>query len=116
MTIEKIGVNEIINKLKKGELENPGILADYLVILSASLYTAGTFELDMEINYSKKWEEIKLSGEMTDKLTDAKAKQIVEYRDWKKAQIANKTILNCIQSLKKKLTNMNEEFKSGQNY
>lgn len=114
--MEKITANDILVKLKNGELENPNALADYLVILSASLYTAGNFELEAEIEYAKKWEEIKNSGEMTDKLAEVKAKQTQEYRNYKQAQIANKTILETIRSLKKKLQNLNSEFQSGQNY
>lgn len=112
----KITSNDIINKLKNGELENPAELANYVVILSASLYTAGNFELEAEIEYMKKWEEIKLSGEMTDKLADSKAKQTSEYQAYKQAQIANKTIQQTIMALKKKLNSLIVEYQNGQNY
>ncbi len=108
--------NEIIKKLQAGELDNPGILADYLVVLSASLNTAGNFELEAEIEYMKKWATIKLSEKGTDKLIDAMAKQTEEYRTYRQMQIANKTILQTIMSLKKKLSNLQAEFQSGQNY
>jgi hypothetical protein len=114
--MENIKVNDIIAKLQKGELDSPNELANYLVILSASLNTAGNFELEAEINYAKKWEEIKLSAEMTDKMADAKTKQTDEYRMWKEMQIANKTILQTIMALKKKLLSLNQEYLSGQNY
>ena len=116
MEEKNLKVNDIITRLKNGELDSPNLLADYLVILSASLYSAGGFELDADIAYAKKWEEIKLSGEMTDKLAEAKAKQTEEYKNWKQAVIANKTILETIRSLKKKLQNLSDERLSGQNY
>jgi len=112
----ELKVNDIITKLQKGELDSPNLLADYLVILSASLNTAGNFELEAEIAYAKKWEEIKLSGEMTDRMAEAKAKQTEEYRSWQQMRIANKTILETIRALKKKLQNLQAEFQSGQNY
>ena len=114
--MEDIKVNTIIEKLRKGELESPAQLSDYLVILSASLNTAGNFELEAEMAYAKKWEEIKLSGEMTDKMAEAKAHQTEEYRSWQQMRIANKTILETIRALKKKLANLQSEFQSGQNY
>jgi len=114
--MEEKTANQIIKKLQAGELDNPGDLANYLVILSASLNTAGNFELEAEMEYLKKWEEIKLSAEMTDKMADAKAKQTDEYRAYKQMQIANKTILETIRSLKKKLANLQMEFSEGQNY
>jgi len=52
--MEEIKVNTIIEKLRKGELDNPGELSDYLVILSASLNRGGNFELEAEIAYAKK--------------------------------------------------------------
>ena len=110
-------VNEIIHKLKKGELEDPNTLSEYLVVLSANLNVAGNFELDAEVNYAAKWEEIKLSSEdLTDKLTDAKAKQTPEYKEWQRMKIANRTVLECIRALKKRLQNLSDELKSGQNY
>ena len=113
---KQITSDEIIKKLKEGEFESPSELSNYVVILSASLYTAGNFELDAEIEYMKKWEAIKLSGEMTDKMAEAKAKQTEEYKLYKQAQIANKTIQQTIMALKKKLTNLQFEYSSGVSY
>lgn len=112
---EKIGVNEIIAKLKAGEFENPTLLSDYLVRLSASLYTGGNMELEAKINFAAKWKELRPSCK-TDKECDMEIMLTEEYKIKERANIANKTILNCIQSLKKKLQNMSEELRSGQNY
>ena len=112
---KKITVNEIIKKLETGQLENPLILSDYVVRLSASLFTGGMMELKADILYSQKWSELRPNCK-TDKECDMKTKMTEEYKVAKKAQIINKTILNCIQALKKKLHNINMEFHSGQNY
>jgi len=120
--MENITVNEIIKKLKAGELESPDELSKYLVILSASLNTAGNLELDGEIDYAKRWEEIKSTTittngkSITDKLAEMKAKQTPEYRVWQEMRIANKTIIQTIQALKKRLANLSVEYNVGQNY
>ncbi len=72
-------------------------------------------ELEAEIAYSKKWSELKDNCK-TDKVCDMQAKLTPEYKEWKRAVIANKTILETIRSLKKKLTNLEGELRSGQNY
>lgn len=112
---KQITVNEIINKLEKGELENPSILSDYVVILSASLYTGGKLELATDIEYSRKWSGLRVECK-TDKECDMKCKLTEEYKTAKLAQIANKTILHTIQALKKKLQNLSDELRSAQNY
>jgi|TARA_Y100000310_G_C20669163_1_gene809306 hypothetical protein len=111
-------INEIIKELRNDELkENPAKLSEYLVVLSASLNEAGNFELDAEMDYVKKWEEIKLSEEkMTDKMVDMKSKQTDEYKTWQQFRIANKTIQEVIRSIKKRLASLNNEYHSGQNY
>ena len=111
-------VNQIIKELRDDKLkENPNLLSEYLVILSASLNEAGNFELDAEMDYAKKWEEIKLSEEkITDKMVEMKAKQTEEYRQWQEMRIANKCIQEVIRSIKKRLANLNTEYQVGQQY
>ncbi len=112
---KKISVNDIIKKLESGELENPALLSDYVVQLSASLFTGGKLEMDTDIEYSRKWAELRPQCK-TDKECDNKAKLTEEYRIAKIAHIANKTILHTIQALKKKLQNLSDELRSSQNY
>lgn len=111
-------IDQIIKELRNDELkENPDQLSEYLVVLSASLNEAGNFELDAEMDYAKKWEEIKLSEEkITDKMVDMKSKQTDEYRHWQQFRIANKTITEVIRSIKKRLANLNTEYREGTNY
>lgn len=113
--MDKITVNDIITKLKSGELENPSLLSDYVVILSAHLHTASIMELELRINYARKWAELR-ADQKTDKSCDMAAQLTEEYKDWQKAQIHTKTIIQCIQSLKKKLQNLSDELRSAQNY
>src|SRR3990167_4201700 len=105
-------INEIIKELRNDEIkENPDKLSEYLVVLSASLNEAGNFELDAEMDYARVWEEIKLSNEkITDKMTEMKARQTEEYKTWRQFQIANKTIVEVIRSIKKRLLNFNLEW------
>ena len=116
-------INEIIKELRDDALkEDPNKLSEYLVVLSASLNEAGNFELDAEMDYAKKWEEIKLNTTdlkgkpITDKMVEMKAKQTDEYRTWQQFRIANKTICEVIRSIKKRLANLNVEYQSGGNY
>ena len=107
--------SEIIKKLQAGELENPNMLSDFLVILSASINTGGQMELEARIDYANKWKEIRANLK-TDKQADMEAMLTPEYKLKEQAAIANKTILECIRSLKKKLATLNAEYQSGQNY
>jgi predicted thioredoxin/glutaredoxin len=112
-----ISVDEIVKKLQGGLLDSPDELSKYLVILSASLNTAGNLVLEAEILYASKWKEIKLADEKrTDKMTDMLVKETKEYKQWQKLRVALKTVEQCIMSLKKRLANMNTEYQSGQNF
>ena len=108
-------INDIIKDLRDGRLDSPNVLADYLVKLSASLYDTGMREAEAEILYLKRWAELKLDDN-TDKMTDALSKQTDEYITYRQLQIITKTTIECIRSLKKKLANLEDEFKSGQNF
>ena len=114
---EKISTTEILEKLRNGILDNPTALANYLVQLSATLYTSGTFELEARMAYAAKWLEIKNSvtavnneiKQKTDKMVEMESMTTDEYREYKKMEIANKAILETIRSLKHKLKALTEE-------
>ena len=111
-----ISVNEIVKALKEGKLDSPDELSKYLVILSAQLDTAGNLELLAEIEYAKIWKDIKESDDRTDKMTDMMSKAEPEYKEWQKARNTTKTMIQMIQSIKKRLANLTAEYQSGQNY
>jgi len=95
-----ISVDQIVKKMKSGELDSPDELSKYLVILSSSLNTAGNLELEAEIKYSEKWAKIKKEEDKrSDKMTDMLAKQTKEYSQWQKYRIINKTIVECISGI-----------------
>jgi len=110
-----ITANDIIQKLKEGKLDSPGELSDYLVKLSAYLFDAAEYETEAEIEYMKKWAEIK-ANEHTDKLTDALTKQTEEYRLYKKMKNSKDSITEVIRALKHKLKNLQTELSEFQNY
>uniref|UniRef100_A0A6M3LEU9 Uncharacterized protein n=1 Tax=viral metagenome TaxID=1070528 RepID=A0A6M3LEU9_9ZZZZ len=99
-------VNDIIKKLKDEPCDDPKVISDYLIQLSASLYTATEMEADLEVGYCRKWEEIRNSAEMTDKMAEMKAKQTEAWRDWRTAKNTNITIIEVIRALKRKLRNL----------
>ena len=101
---------DILEKLRRGEFESPHLLADYLVQLSASLMSAGSFELEARIAYSQKWMGIRKDVK-TDKIADITAMSTEEYRTWQRMVIANKAMLETIRSLKKKLSALQDEIK-----
>ena len=110
-----ITIDQIIKELRSGTADSPALLSDYLIRLSASLYTAGLMELELQISYAKKWEELR-AGQKSDKACDMATMLTNEYKEWQKAKITNKVIQECIRSIKKKLRNMEVEYQSGQNY
>ena len=106
--------SEIIEKLHKGELESPSLLADYLVQLSATLMTAGGFELEARVAWAKKWLELKAQTlpdgkSKTDKMIEMESMITDEYKEWQRMAIANRAILETIRSLKKKLSALQSE-------
>lgn len=106
---------EIIEKLERGELDQPDVLSDYVVIFSASLQTAMDSELTTKIAYAKKWEEFR-KGEKTDKACDMAIMKTDEFRLKEQAKNQIKVLESCILALKKKLSHLSFEYKSGQNY
>ena len=110
-------VNEIIEKLKSGKLDDPNSLSEDLIMLSASLMTAYGFDTDSEIAYAKKWEEIKLANpEFSDKRVDMKVKLTEEYKFLRQAKASIKTCEEVIRALKKRLQNLDSERRELQNY
>ena len=102
-------IEEIIQKLRDGNLDNPAELANFLVMLSASLLSASNFETEAKIVYSGKWLELKSvlktdGKEKSDKMIDMEATQTEEYRNWQKMRNANESIKEAIMALKKKLS------------
>jgi len=99
-------INEIITRLKTDTSDDPKTLSDYLVQLSASLYTASEMESDLEVNYVNVWNDIRNLEKMTDKQAEMRAKATPEWRDWQRARNTNKTIIEVSRAIKRKLRNI----------
>ena len=115
MQEKALTINEIIIKLKTDTSDDPKTLSDYLVQLSASLYTASEMESDLEVNYVNVWNDIRNIEKMTDKQAEMRAKATTEWREWQRARNANKTIIELIRSIKRKVTNIEGGYREGQN-
>lgn len=108
MTQKQLSINEIIERLRAGNLDDPKQLSDFLVMMSASLLSAKTFETEAEIEMARKWLELKKipkenGKEKSDSQIDMEVKLAEQYKDWKKMKNANETIEEVIMALKKKL-------------
>lgn len=109
---KQLTINEIIEKLRAGNLDDPKQLSDFLVMMSASLLSAKTFETEGEIEMARRWLELKKvpkenGKEKSDSHIDMEVKLTEEYKLWKKMKNANEAIEEVIMSLKKKLGTIN---------
>jgi hypothetical protein len=103
--------NEIILKLSTEIIDNPDELSRYLVFLTANMWQYGKKTVEAEIAYAKKWDEVRMASE-TDGRANIKIKFHPEYLSWKMAQVSEKTLLEIIRSLKKRLDSLGNELKS----
>ncbi len=54
-----MNTQEILEKLRKGNLDDPKQLSDFLVMLSATLLTSSNCVTEAEILMNKRWLELK---------------------------------------------------------
>lgn len=107
-------VGEIIQKLqdiKEIELLTPEQVSNYQVFLSSMIWEAGNRVIETERAYNEVWNRIRETT-TSDKQADKKASLTPEYVEWRKAIYAEKTVLETIRALKKKLQSMAEEAKN----
>jgi hypothetical protein len=102
--------NDIMLKLSTEMINDPNELSEYLVYLTANLWKYGQETVRAEIAYAKKWEKVRMECE-TDGRANIRVKSEPEYEEWKKAQVAEKTILEIIRSLKKRLQSLGDEMR-----
>jgi len=108
---EQIEVKDIILKLSKNIIDNPNELSEYLIVITANLYKYGLDRVEKDVLQAKKWAEIRLTCE-TDGQAEKRIKATQEWKDYQIAIISEKTVLQLIMSLKKRLTSLTEEIKS----
>lgn len=95
-------------KLSTELINDPNQLSEYLVYLTANLWKYGQATVEAEIAYARKWEEIRPACE-TDGQANIHIKGHPEYEAWKKSQIAEKTLIEIIRSIKKRLQTLGDE-------
>lgn len=89
-------------------IHDPNELSEYLVFVTANLWMYGKKTIEAEGKYAQKWEELRLTHE-TDGRTNMAVKTTYEYQEWRRAQVAEKTLLEIIRSLKKRLQSLSDE-------
>ena len=107
----KIEVKNIISKLSDHIIDNPNELSKYLIILTANLWKYGKDKIEKDVIQSQKWGEIRLECK-TDGQADKRIKATDEWKEWQMAIVKEKTVLELIRSLKKRLQSLGDELKS----
>lgn len=108
---EQIEVKDIITKLSENIIDKPNELSRYLIVLTANLWKYGKTRIEKDVLQAKKWGEIRLTCD-TDGQTDKRIKATEEWKNWQMAIISEKTVLELIRSLKKRLQSLGDELKS----
>lgn len=104
-------VNEIIFKLSTEIIDNPRELSQYLVYITANLWKYGEDVVQSEIDYAKKWSDIRSKCD-TDGMANVLIKIEPEYKKWQISKVNEKTLIEIIRSLKKRLLSINNEINS----
>lgn len=108
---EQIEVKDIIVKLSEQMVDDPNELSKYLIVLTANLWRYGQDRVEKDVLQAKKWGEIRLTCN-TDGQTDKRIKATQEWKDYQMSVITEKTVLELIRSIKKRLQSLVDEIKS----
>jgi hypothetical protein len=103
----------ILERIKNntdGVLDNPSLLSEYLVILASNIGEADKQKVIAEVEYAKKWSEIRKTTE-SDKAADMKMKLELEYIELRSKESLVKVLLETIRSVKKRLAFLATEYK-----
>ncbi|MDE2015904.1 MAG: hypothetical protein KGI72_05275 [Patescibacteria group bacterium] len=106
-----ISVKSIIAALSSNIIDDPNRLSGYLILLTANLWIYGRDRVEADAKQALKWAELRKECE-TDGQTDKKIKTTDEWEKWQMAVISEKTVLELIRSIKKRLQSIADEFKS----
>ena len=96
----------ILEKIQKNEnncLDNPSLLSEYLVILCSHIIDAENKKVVADIEYAKRWSEIRIGLE-SDKQADMRCKQEKVYVELKATEALCKTVIETIRAIKKRLS------------
>lgn len=111
MEEQNIEVKDIIAKLSDHMIDDPNDLSKYLVVLTANLWRYGKDKVERDVSQSQRWSEIRLECK-TDGQADKRIKATEEWKEWQMAIIKEKTVLELIRSLKKRLQSLGDELKA----
>lgn len=110
MSEKQITINDIIKDLSERMIDSPDELSKYLIVLTANLWKYGKDKIEKDVIQANKWTEIRLTCE-TDGQADKRIKATEEWKNWQISIVLEKTVLELIRSLKKRLQSLGEELK-----
>jgi len=102
-------VNEIIKRVKEQTLDSPQEITDYVDKLSASIWDIGTKKIKADMDFAIKWKDIR-KHTSSDKQADIEIMTTDEFKEREQCKYAEKTVIETIRSLKKRLSILAEEF------
>ena len=108
---QQVNVKDIILSLSSSKMDDPETLSSYLIVLTANLWSYGKERIEADANQAKKWGELRKECE-TDGQADKKIKSTEEWKNWQLSIVKEKTVLELIRSIKKRLQSMSDELKS----
>ncbi|MDE2016027.1 MAG: hypothetical protein KGJ89_05495 [Patescibacteria group bacterium] len=106
-----ISVKSIIAALSSNIIDDPNRLSGYLILLTANLWIYGRDRMEAESKEAEKWAEVRKECE-TDGQANKEIKATEEWKKWQMAVVSEKTVLELIRSIKKRLQSIADEFKS----
>ena len=111
MSEKNITINDIMLKLSTETVDNPDELSKYLIFLTANLWKYGKETIEKEQLYAKKWQELRSELD-TDGQANIRIKITEEYHDWQMARVLEKSLVEMLRSIKKRLTSLVDELRS----
>jgi len=111
MSNKPLLVDEIIKKVRNETLDAPMVVSDYIDKLSASIWEIGQAQIKSNIAYAIKWKDIR-KHTSSDKQADMEIQITDEYKLREECKYAEKTVIEVIRSLKKRLAILSAEFGS----
>lgn len=100
---------EKIQKNENGCLDNPSLLSEYILLLSAHILDAEREKTEAEVKYTHKWVEKRKETE-SDKQADMRMKLEPEFIELRAKEALCKTVIETIRSAKKRLGFLAVEF------
>ena len=108
---KQITVKNIIAALSSSVIDDPNRLSGYLILLTANLWVYGRDRIDAETKEAEKWAEIRKECE-TDGQANKQIKSTEEWKNWQMSIVSEKTVVELIRSIKKRLQSIADEIKS----